>query len=245
MLPVLQIGPLAVQLPGLLLLLGVWAGLSLSERSAPRHGVEPNLLSNLVFLGLVVGLVGARLGYAARALDIYLASPLSLVALTPATLSATDGVLAGTLAALVYGQRRGLRLWATLDSLTPGLAVMAVAIGLAHLASGDAFGAPASLPWSVDLWGARRHPSQIYEIVGAASALALTLRLSRARASSGVVFLSFTILTAGARLFLEAFRGDSLIVLGGLREAQLVALAVLLLALVGLHWRASTLLNRG
>ena len=33
----------------------------------------------------------------------------------------------------------------------------------------------------------------------------------------------FTALTAGARLFLEAFRGDSTLVLGGLRLAQAVA----------------------
>jgi hypothetical protein len=39
-------------------------------------------------------------------------------------------------------------------------------------------------------------------------------------------------------LFLEAFRGDSVIVLNGLRQAQLGALIVLLLALVALHLRA-------
>jgi prolipoprotein diacylglyceryltransferase len=53
-----------------------------------------------------------------------------------------------------------------------------------------------------------------------------------------MAFLVFIALTAGARLFLEAFRGDGVIVLNGLRQAQLGALIVLLLALVALHLRA-------
>jgi hypothetical protein len=41
----------------------------------------------------------------------------------------------------------------------------------------------------------------------------------------------FAALTAGARLFLEAFRGDSTLIFGGIRFAQLIAWIVLALAL--------------
>ncbi len=44
---------------------------------------------------------------------------------------------------------------------------MMLAVPLANLASGDAFGAPSSLPWAIELWGAARHPVQIYEAVAA------------------------------------------------------------------------------
>ena len=36
MFPVLQIGPLALQTPGLLILIGIWVGLSVMERFASR-----------------------------------------------------------------------------------------------------------------------------------------------------------------------------------------------------------------
>ena len=39
----------------------------------------------------------------------------------------------------------------------------------------------------------------------------------------GMLFLNFAALTAGARLFLEAFRGDSTLVFGEFRLAQIVA----------------------
>lgn len=244
MLPILQIGPLAIQLPGLLLLLGVWVGVTLAERQAPRHGVPSERLTNLVFLGLVAGLIGARLGYAVRYADVYLASPLSLLALTPVTLAPMDGAALGLIACLVYGQRNRLPLWATLDSLTPGLAAVMVALGFAHLSSGDAFGAPASLPWAINLWGADRHPSQVYEILAAGAILGLVIGLGRKAQFPGMAFLAFIALTAGARLFLEAFRGDSVIVLTVVRQAQLGALIILLLALVGLHLRARAEMSR-
>jgi len=71
----------------------------------------------------------------------------------------------------------GLPLWPALDALTPGLAAVMIAIGLAHIASGDAFGSPADLPWAIQLWGARRHPTQIYETLAAALIFASTLQI--------------------------------------------------------------------
>ena len=48
---------------------------------------------------------------------------------------------------------------------------------------------------------------------------------------AGSSFVWFAALTAGSRLFLEAFRGDSTLIFGGLRLAQVVAWAVLAIAL--------------
>jgi prolipoprotein diacylglyceryl transferase len=226
MLPVLQIGPFALQTPGLAVLLGLWLGLSLVERQAPRFGVNGNDLYNLVFVALVSGVLGARLVYAARYPAAFAASPLSLVSLNPGLLDVWGGAALGFIAALVYGQRKNLPLWPVLDALTPALAVLAVSFGLSHLASGSAFGAPADLPWAVELWGARRHPSQVYEIAGSTLILLIIIWLARVPQRTqvhGVMFLGFLALTAALRLFLEAFRGDSTLVAGGLRVAQIAA----------------------
>ena len=61
MLPILQIGPFALQTPGLILLIGAWAGLSLAERYAKRFQINPNQLYNLAFIGLIAGILGALL----------------------------------------------------------------------------------------------------------------------------------------------------------------------------------------
>ena len=238
MFPILQVGPLAIQLPGLLLLAGVWVGSAMIEREAPKHRLSGTTLGSLVFYGLVAGLLGARLGYAVRYWTVYAEDPLGLVSLNPLTLSAAEGVAAALLVGLVLARRHRLPLWPTLDAFAPGLAAFAVFAGLADLSSGNAFGAPTSLPWAIELWGAARHPSQIYAILLAVVVVVAVHRLGRRPAFSGLLFLAWLAMTAAGRLFLEAFRGDSVIVLGSLRAAQLISLAVLGGTLFGLHRRA-------
>lgn len=243
MFPFLQIGPLALQVPGLLLLLGLWLGLTLAERHAPRYGVNGNSLYNLVFIGLVSGVVGARLAYVFRYPGIFAGNPASLVSLNPGLLDLWGGMAAGVISALVYGQRKKIPFWPALDALTPVFAVLAAALSLANLASGAAFGAPADLPWAIELWGAPRHPTQVYHFLAAAAILWIVwpgrgpvgrLQAGENGRFSGIVFLSFVALSAGASLFLEAFRGDSSLLPGGLRSAQVIAWFVLAASLWGL-----------
>jgi prolipoprotein diacylglyceryltransferase len=243
-LPVLQIGPLALQLPGLILLIGLWAGLSLAERGVSPAGDEtptlnPDRLFNLALATLVAGVVGARLSYVIQYPLAFVESPLSLVSLNPGLLEPWGGAAAGLIAALVIGNRQGMQFWPTLDAFTPASAVFALALHLSHLASGAAFGAPAELPWSLNLWGTPRHPSQVYEALAASLILWQVWRLSRSSSPrpAGTHFLTFLALTAGARLFLEAFRGDSTLLPGGFRLAQVLAWLVLGGCLVALRSR--------
>ena len=167
MMPILNIGPLAIQLPGLLILLGLWLGLSLAERHAKSQDVHPNILYNLVFIGLIFGVISARLAYVARYPAIFSATPLSLISLNPGLLDAWGGVAGGMIVTLIYGQRKSLQFWPILDALTPLFLVLFIALGLSNLASGAGFGAPTQLPWGILLWGAIRHPTQIYESLAA------------------------------------------------------------------------------
>jgi prolipoprotein diacylglyceryl transferase len=235
MFPILQIGPLALQTPGLMYLLGLWFGLTLAEKFAPKRSLSPDSLYNLVFTGLIAGIIGARLGYVIQYPDAFLASPLSLVSPNPGLLDPFSGFAAALLASLVYGARKKLEIWNTLDALTPFFAVFLIGAALANVASGAAFGMETSLPWGIDLWGAKRHPAQFYEMAGAILILlALGRRSKQDSHPAGTLFLTFLALTAGARLFLEAFRGDSALLLGGIRAAQVAAWLVLAGALWGL-----------
>jgi phosphatidylglycerol:prolipoprotein diacylglycerol transferase len=234
MFPVLQIGWVALPTAPLTLMLGVWIGAWLAEREATRLGLSGESISGLLMVGLVIGLLGARLGYVAQHLGSYRTDPLGVFSPNPATLALGPGLLGGLIAMLLDGRRRNLPLWRTLDALAPGLATFGIASGVANLASGAAFGAPAQLPWSITLWEQPRHPSQAYDIIGALAILGVW-RLSRTRGLfDGFSFLLVVALSAAARVFLEAFRGDSWIIAGGLRGAQVAGLIILALCLAAL-----------
>jgi len=229
MLPVLQVGPLVLPTASLLTVLGLGAALWQAERQANRQGLAGGVVYDMGMIGLLAGVAGARLVYVVRFPEAFLNKPLEIVSLNAGLFAAWGGVAAGVLAALGYGWRKGLPLWSTLDALTPSLAMMALVIALAHAASGEAFGAPANVPWAIELWGERRHPTQIYEALAAAVIL-WTIWPRRAAGSewpAGVRFLMFVALTAAGRLFLEAFRGDSWLLPLGLRGDQVVAWLVL------------------
>lgn len=232
MLPILQIGPLAIQTPGLILLFGLWFGLTLAEKLAQMEKkIDPNAIYNLAFISLVAGVIGARLFYAAQSIEIFLQDPLSLVSLNTAMLDSFGGLVTAGIALLIYGQRRKLPLWPTLDAFTPVLSMVAIAIGLAHFASGDAFGIPARLPWSVRLWGEYRHPTQLYETI-LAFVIAFFVWPRRITAQvAGVRFLAFIAMSALARILVETFRGDSAMIFGTLRSAQVAAWIVLAVSL--------------
>jgi phosphatidylglycerol:prolipoprotein diacylglycerol transferase len=230
--PVLRIGPAAIQTSVLLLILGFFLGLTLSERFARKCGENPDTLTNLVLLAVLAGLVTARLFFAVTHIALFQKNLAGLISVDPGLLDPWGAFAGASLAALIYGQRKRIGFWTSLDRMTPFLAVLAIFVGLAHVASGQAFGSPTSLPWAITLWGAKRHPSQIYETIGAIAILVLLWRQNSSVGVPGTLFLKFAALSSGLFVFLSAFRGDSRLILGSFRQDQLLALALLGLTLL-------------
>ncbi len=246
MFPTLQLGPLALPAAPLALILSVWLGLSLSEQFAKKRRQNADGLYNLTFIAILSGIAGARLFFAIQNFSAFVQTPLSLFSRETGSLDPFGGFASALVAALIYGQRAKLRLWPTLDGLTPLFAVFAVGLGISRLASGEAFGMETSLLWGIELWGAVRHPTQVYEIVLAAAILLglgwktkadlktdFVTESQKETDSNGRLFLLFVALTAGAQLFVEGFRGDSTLLPGGFRAGQVIAWLVLLAAFWG------------
>jgi len=210
----------------ILLLAALWVGLALAEKRSERHNISRDVLSNLVYYGVFSYILGGRLLYALSNFPAFAKSPLSIFSLNIDLFDPVAALAAAVIVGSLFGYRQKLPLWSTLDALTPLLAMLAVGLSLSHLAAGTAFGSPTELPWGIELWNATRHPTQIYGLI--ASILIFSLLWFRPAASpAGSDFLLFTALSAGACLFLEAFRGDSTLVLGQLRLSQVIAWFVL------------------
>lgn len=215
----------------ILLVAALWIGLTLAEKRSQKYSVTKEQLNNIVFYGLFGFIIGGRVLFALNNLSAFSQSPLSIFSPNPDLFDPTSGLLSALLVGFIYGQRQKLPLWGTLDSLTPVFAMLAIGLSLSHLAAGTAFGSPTKVVWGMDLWNATRHPTQIYELI--ASLLIFGLLWSQKTDSPpGIIFITFTALTAGSRLFLEAFRGDSTLIFGEYRLAQIAAWFILAAALV-------------
>lgn len=230
--PVVPVGPVVLQLPGLVLLFGFWAALWLAAGEAKRIGLREDDVYNAGFYAAVAGVVGARMWYVVAHREAFAGDPLSIIALNLSTLDATGGLIVGVLIGAAYAWSRRLIRAPWLDALAPGVALMLAAVSLSNLFSGEAYGTPSTLPWAIMLWDTERHPAQVYEMLAALATTAVLLVSLRRQRAFGAVSLLFLALTAGQRIVLEAFRAESWLLPGGWRVAQVLGLMVLGISLV-------------
>ena len=218
----------------ILLLAALWLGLYLSEKRVERHDISKDVLNNIVYYSILGYIIGGRVLFVLANLSAFTQSPLSIFSVNVDLFDPVGAFILAILVAFVYGQRQKLPLWSTLDALTPLFAILAIGLSLSHLAAGTAFGSPTNLPWGIDLWNATRHPTQVYELIASLLAFGF-IWFRKTDSPAGSDFLLFVALTAGARLILEAFRGDSTLIFSGVRLAQVIAWIVLAIALFAIE----------
>ncbi len=215
----------------ILLVIAAWIGLTVAEKRTERHGLSKENINNLIFYGLIAFILGGRVSFVLQHLSAFTKSPLNVFSINPDLFDGTGALAAAVLAGIVIAQRAQLPFWSTLDALTPLFAILAIGLGLSHLAAGTAFGLPSKLPWSIELWNAYRHPTQIYETLASILIFCL-LWFKRHDPRSGILFLTFVSLTAGCTVFLTAFRGDQNLVLNGVKQEQGIALLILAISFI-------------
>jgi prolipoprotein diacylglyceryltransferase len=224
MLPNIPLGPLVIPSAGLVYLLGVWLALSAVERAARRLDLDHTTTYGLAVLALAAAFVGARLTFAALYWDSYRQNPLALVWPLTSGYNWWGGLAVAGAAAFFYGRAKRLPAAATLDALTPGLLVGAIAVSLADFLAGPGYGTPSNAPWAIDLFGIRRHPVQV---VALAALGAWHYARPRQQFQGQLALVAVAVFSAG-RLFVDAFRANAWLTTGGYHALQIVGLAVLL-----------------
>jgi len=215
----------------ILLFISVWIGLAFAEKRCERYGVSKENLNNITFYSLLAFVIGGRLSFVMQNMPAFTKSPLGIISINPDIFDPLGGLAVAIITAFVYGQRCRLLLWNTLDALTPFFAILAIGIGLSHLAAGTAFGKETDLPWEINLWNATRHPTQIYETLASLLIFGLVW-FQKQKPRPGILFLTYAALTAASQLFIQAFRGDSTLIFNGLRQEQVIAWVALVVIFI-------------
>jgi phosphatidylglycerol:prolipoprotein diacylglycerol transferase len=206
----------------ILLFIAAWIGLTIAEKRTERHGVNKDDLNNITYYGLIAFIIGGRFSFVLQNLPAFIKSPLGIISINPDIFDPLGALAVAFIVAFVYGQHRGLLLWNTLDALTPFFAILAIGIGLSHLAAGTAFGKETDLAWGINLWNATRHPTQIYETLASLLIFGLVW-FQKQNPRPGILFLTYAALTAASQLFIQAFRGESTLIFNDLRQEQVIA----------------------
>lgn len=234
MLPALSLGPFTVPTRPLLLLLGLWLGLSLVEREGRRRGVGAIVAMDALW-GLAAGYIAGRIG---ALLPYGLSSPWDLLSI----LRPVDPMLAplpallATAGVIAWRWHRHRIPWGVgLDATAPLLFAMAIAWALGDWAEGRRYGEPTAIPLLAALGGGGRHPVQLYEAGLGVLAFMLWHRARKRLQIPGSSFLLAFALYSATRFIAEGFRAESA-TWAGFRVPQLWGFVGLMIGLWGLAW---------
>ena len=233
-----SIGSLNVRWYGIIIACAMALGIFLACQEAKRQHQNTDHLLNMLLIMIPCAVVGARLYYVLFNWDQYAGSFIDIISVWHGGLAIHGGIIAGTLAVLIYCRVKKTDFFRWADIVTPSL-VLGQAIGRwGNFANHEAFGPVIEdgsfwswVPLQVFSDGAYHHPTFLYESVWDLLIFIALMILIRKRHKIGQVFASYLILYSIGRFFIEALRTDSLM-LGVLKMAQMVSLAGIALGIM-------------
>ncbi len=232
-----QIGIFTVRWYAICICLGIIAALIVASYLAKKAGIDQDHILNLAILAVIFGILGARLYYVLFNWAYYSQNWGQIFKIWQGGLAIHGAIIAGILIAYVYCKKKKLSFWQLIDCLVPGL-ILAQGFGRwGNYFNQEAYGYPTDLPWAMYIDGAYRHPTFLYEsvwdIAGFIVLIWLGSKFSKRR--EGDIFAIYLIFYSLGRVVVESFRTDSLM-LGPLRQAQVISIAAIILGVVLLCW---------
>jgi phosphatidylglycerol:prolipoprotein diacylglycerol transferase len=237
---------------GLFTALGVVVGVVVAAFLARRAGIDEDTIYNMALFLVVGGIIGARTMYVLEHLSDFSDDPTEVFAIHTGGISIYGALIGGTLGAVAYAAWRRLPRWGAMADVAAIGAILGMAVGrIGCFINGDIFGrttdwpiglvythsdSPAYPIYSAMTPELAQHPVTVYEILGDLVIFALLLFvLRRVFKRDGMIFFSWVFLYAAMRFGVSFLRGTDIggvwygddLVVAGLRVAQLVALAVM------------------
>jgi len=234
MFPIINLGPLSLPSPAIILLLGFWLGSYLTERFAKSIKIDPGVLEKVLWTSMFAGLIGARLSFVARFPTAFQGDWSSLISLNPAFLDPFGGLVIAIAIAFMVLSKQDLSIMVYFDGLTPFFGTMILAFFLSQFSSGSGHGILAEIPWGIYLWGGIRHPVQLYFAFGSIVLLTVIMTVQSIKLyPPGYVFLLFITVSAGFGLFFSYFQVTNFPTFKGLRVDQIL---IWMLFIAGIYY---------
>lgn len=236
-----KIGNYPIAWYGIIIAVGFLLAFLYTVSSCKKFRVDPDRFIDVVMVGIVFGVIGARLYYVLFfAGDQYLKNPASIFDIRQGGLGIYGGIIFGLLFGALMAKIRRLSIPAVLDLASLGFLIGQAVGRWGNFVNQEAFGSATDLPWrmiseNTDIVSSTGvHPCFLYESLWCLAGFLLLHSFSRKlRRYDGQVFLLYTLWYGVGRFFIEGLRTDSLITpVVPLRVSQVVAAAAAVAAAV-------------
>ena len=242
--PIINIGFISIHWYSVFIFIAILIGSNLAIKEAKRHGFEEDFVVNLLFWGVIFGIIGARLYYVIFNFDYYRYNLLEIFKVWNGGLAIHGGILAGFITIALICYRKKVNLIKILDYLVVGL-ILAQAIGRwGNFFNGEAHGIAVSLSYleslrlpqfiidGMNIGGNYYIPTFLYESIWCLIGFVIMIILRRKKFMRVGYLTSFYLVWYGIeRFFVEGMRTDSLMFFS-LRIAQIVSLIMIFIGII-------------
>lgn len=232
---------------GLIIGIGVMAGILLAARGAKKTGQNPDDYWDFAIYAIIFSIVGARLYYVIFSWDNYKNDLSSIIAIWQGGLAIYGAVIAAFLTLLVYTKVKKKSFWQMADTAVPGLVLGQIIGRWGNFMNREAFGdysdglLAMALPidavrqheitanhWAHVAEGANYimvHPTFLYESLWNLGLLTVLLLYRKHKKFEGEISLMYLAGYGIGRFFIEGLRTDQLLLpVVGLPVSQLLGI---------------------
>jgi phosphatidylglycerol:prolipoprotein diacylglycerol transferase len=237
--PVLvTIGGLKVHWYGIMIAIGLYVGIQVALREADRRGINRDQLMNLALLAAVLGIIGGRLYYVVQNNpSFYLHHPIEIIAVWQGGMAFFGAMFGGALAVAISSWRWHLPFWSLLDVGAIGLTIGQAIGRIGNIINGDIVG------YKTNGWGFEYtnpntfgppnvpvQPASLYELLISLALFIVLWNLRTRVHPNGMLAMIYVVLYSISQFFIFFLR-DNIVILGGLKQAQVTSLVVIALTL--------------
>lgn len=219
---------------------GIIFGFLLVYRRLKTWGISEDDLLDFIIIVVPICILGSRLYYVLFNWSYYSAHPDQILAFRNGGMAIHGTIIASLITAWFFCRHKKIPFFKLCDLCAPGLA-LGQAIGRwGNYFNMEAHGSETTLPWAIPVIEGSKviyvHPTFLYESILDLMLVFFLLwyeKKKETRYGEGIAW--YLILYSTFRFFIEGLRTDSLMFLG-LRQAQLISLALIILGIVLLVW---------
>ena len=216
--------------------IGILVALFIIVKEYKKKNKSIDELTDLLFYGILIGILGARIYYVLFNLSYYLTNPIEILEVWNGGLAIHGGIIASLIFVFIYCKKKKMNFLLILDILVVGV-IIAQSLGRwGNFFNGEAYGRIVSLSFLKGLHlpkfiingmyidGFYREPTFLYESVFSFIGFIILLLVRKIKSLrvgqlTGIYFLWYGI----ERFIIESFRSDSLM-LGSLKQAQIISI---------------------
>ena len=236
-----QIGNIPIYWYGIIIASGLLLAVLYASCTAKRYKVDSNKLFNCVLVGIVTGIIGARLYFCLFQWDYYSKNPVEILYINNGGLAIYGGIIGALLGGLTVAKIQKMKFLPILDITMMGFLIGQGLGRWGNFMNQEAFGSPTDLPWgmvSEGTGGIPVHPCFLYESIWCLLGFVIFHFYGKYKQRySGQIFYLYLVWYGFERTIVEGLRTDSLYlpfqIFGmDIRVSQLLSLAIFIIGII-------------